>query len=712
MPANCWKRTRASIGLVDEERDIVRTEAVYRMQEGELGSEFGRGDGMAGYVFETRRPIILERYGDLPKPVSLWMTDDAAVGIPIVWRDQMTGFFGVSSHPPRKFTAEDAATLSLFAKHAGIAVENARRFDKERRHAERLKLIARIGQIITANLQLGDLLQEAADAIHSLLGYPNVAIPLFEPGPPDVIVMRAVSGFCRTHLHGEYRLPVSMGIMGAAVREGRTQLVNDVSADPRYVPTPGATGIQAELAVPILLGERVLGVLNIESGGRFAPEDAESLQVVAGQLAVAIENARLFAETHRTLSETHLLYQASKRLAAALSESDAVSAYLGQLAAGSTYVCGVGTYEESAASKAASLLIRGYWVPDTGCVLENIRIPQTPSVLDAPLDAGETVTIRDVFHDPRVSAVLRRVQAKQGRPALAMVPLIARGERIGVVVLSHTCVHDWTAAELHPYQITAAQLATALDRSRQTRLLADRGRQVAVLKERERLGRELHDSVTQLLFSLNLIAQSVGPVWRLDPAAGERRIQRVWKLSQAALVEMRTFLAELRPNEARQGPLPVERSGLFQVRQEGLVSAMSAYAAEAAQDGLKIEMVCEGYLQQVFVHESCLYRIIQEALRNVVKHAQAHSAQVRLSIDRTLVHLLIRDDGIGFAAPSGDMWPLPGTMPGHKLGLVTMQERAEALAGNMRVLSMPGGGTTVEVALPRRDEPHDQVRKE
>jgi len=144
------------------------------------------------------------------------------------------------------------------------------------------------------------------------------------------------------------------------------------------------------------------------------------------------------------------------------------------------------------------------------------------------------VRISNVYTDPRVSPALRALQAKSGRPALAMIPLIVRGERIGLVILSYPTIHDWLDAELHPYQITAAQLATAIDSRRQQARVAQHDQQFAVLEERRRLAAELHDSVTQLIFSTTLIAQSIGPAWRRDPAEGEQRVQRLLELSQTA----------------------------------------------------------------------------------------------------------------------------------------------------------------------------------
>ena len=116
----------------------------------------------------------------------------------------------------------------------------------------------------------------------------------------------------------------------------------------------------------------------------------------------------------------------------------------------------------------------------------------------------------------RASPELREIQARDRRPAVAMIPLMARGRRIGLVILSSPSIHQWSSADLRLYQATAAQLANAIDTRFQQSLLYERGQELAVLEERQRLARELHDSVTQMLFSMTLIAQSLAPAWQRE----------------------------------------------------------------------------------------------------------------------------------------------------------------------------------------------------
>ncbi|HEX2186253.1 MAG TPA: GAF domain-containing protein, partial [Chloroflexota bacterium] len=396
-----------SIGLVDDERQVVRTEATYRMPPSELGSEMAPGVGLAGQVYLTKQPLVLDRYGEVEHPTQPGLLDHAVIGLPIFWHGHMIGFCGIGADAPRRFSAQDVKTLSVFARHAAVAIENARRYEREQRRIERLALIARIGRIVTADLMLDDLLQRAADAIHDLLGYPNIGIALIFPEDPHTLVIRTLGGHYRNILRGEYRQSVAEGILGAAVRERRVLLINDVEADPRYIRTPGSSGIVAELAVPILLADRVLGVLNVESPGPFTDEDAASLEIIADQLAVAIENARLFSRVKDALDETKLLYDTSRRIGAALDVDEVVAVYLEQMAVHGRYPCVVALHEPDGASEPDGAprhrwWLRGRWTPQRGIEYLSQPFPYPGQTLDELLDAGQVVTIADAGGDPQV----------------------------------------------------------------------------------------------------------------------------------------------------------------------------------------------------------------------------------------------------------------------------------------------------------------------
>jgi signal transduction histidine kinase len=334
------------------------------------------------------------------------------------------------------------------------------------------------------------------------------------------------------------------------------------------------------------------------------------------------------------------------------------------------------------------------------------RLPYARDELDPLLDAGQTIAISDVRTDPRVPADLRLMQEESGRLALTMIPMMVRSHRMGLVVLSYPGVHRWTEDQLRPYRATAAQLAIAIDHRLQQNLLNERSQQLAVLQERQRLARELHDSVTQLIFSTTLIAQSISTAWKRDPQEGQRRVDRLLELSQTALREMRALLFELQPPEVSQShETPAALTGLERIRHYGMTGALRLLAEDFSQEGIRVQV--EEDTETLFkpesgikpIEEAGVYRIVQEALNNAVKHSRAHQVVVRLrKTDGNALNLSISDDGVGFSETSRQ-----DASQGSGLGMKTMRERAESMGGSLRIDSSPGAGTTIEVLIPLKE---------
>jgi PAS domain S-box-containing protein len=204
-------------------------------------------------------------------------------------------------------------------------------------------------------------------------------------------------------------------------------------------------------------------------------------------------------------------------------------------------------------------------------------------------------------------------------------------------------------------------------------LLREKAAQDAVTAERTRLARDLHDAVTQTLFSTTLIADVLPDIWAMNPAEGRRRLEEVRQLTRAALAEMRTLLVELRPNALVEAPLPAL------LRQLG--------EALAGRARIQIEFSAEGERRLPGDVQVGLYRIAQEALNNVVKHAGASQAVVTLRLGET-VRLSVADNGAGFD---------PAGVTSDHLGLKIMRERAEAIGAKLSISSEPGEGTQISV---------------
>lgn len=565
--------------------------------------------------------------------------------------------------------------------------------------ARRVDILQRVITLISSGLELGPLLSNILDSAVTLIQATHGTIGLVVHRPDGPVIRTvAVYNMPDDELGAEMRSGI--GLAGSVLRDGRAIRLNQYGDLDQ--PTLPELADHSVIGLPIRWREEMIGFFGIgaESPHRFNERDVESLELFSQYAAVAIHNARLFEASKDSLDEMRLLYETSQRIGFGRDVDEVITAYLEQVARHTRYVCNVCLYEFDSNGERTAVVVRGRWNPETGFQNLDLRMPYSRDDLDPLLDAGQSVMISDVRRDARVTADLRKMQEESGRLALAMIPLMVRGQRIGLVVLSYPGVYEWSEAGLRPYHATAAQLATAIDSRMQQRLLYERGQQLAVLQERERLARELHDSVTQLIFSTTLIAQSIAPAWKRNPLEGQQRVDRLLELSQMALREMRSLLFELRPVEEANPPA---LTGPERVRNYGLLEALRLLAGDFSHDGIRVDVRTYEYsliplagTGDTVTIEQDIYRIVQEALSNALKHARAQEILVLLdgSASERLC-LSISDDGVGFVPGPRDESQTGG------FGMKTMRERAEAMGGQLRLISAPGRGTTVEVTIPR-----------
>jgi signal transduction histidine kinase len=303
------------------------------------------------------------------------------------------------------------------------------------------------------------------------------------------------------------------------------------------------------------------------------------------------------------------------------------------------------------------------------------RLPVEGSFAGRAVQKGSHVWVNSEASDPKeVADQLQGYPWTPGLHSMLSVPLKVDQQAIGVLNILNKA-GEITQEDIRIIDLFADQAAIIIEHVR----LQHQAEQLAVLEERQRLARELHDSVTQALYSVTLYADAARMAFSAKKwEALERNLQEVGKMAREAMYDMRLLVFELRP---------------FMLEKEGLASALRArLAAVEGRAGLKTEVLVEGDRRLPVTIEEEIYRIAQEGLNNVVKHAEAREVQIRLKYGQGAVWLEIIDDGIGFnpqvASRSGGV------------GLRGIQERVQKLGGSLEIESATEEGTRLTVLIP------------
>jgi PAS domain S-box-containing protein len=307
--------------------------------------------------------------------------------------------------------------------------------------------------------------------------------------------------------------------------------------------------------------------------------------------------------------------------------------------------------------------------PDLARSPLNLRLRSGEGILGWVAQHGKVAIVSRAQEDTRFSRVIDAHTGFQTHSILA-VPLQVRDTVIGVLEVLNKSEGEFSDHDRLLIETLAASVATAIENAQ----LYDQAKQTAAAAERSLLARELHDAVSQTLFSASVIAESLPRLWERDPDKVWRGLEQLQQLTRGALAEMRTLLLELRPTalvEAELGDLLRQLTEAF-----------------ASRTPVKVSLTVEGQRSLPPEVQIALYRMTQEALNNVTKHARATQVTVSLRSQPEEVELRIRDDGRGF--------DLGRVQPG-RLGLDILRERAEAIGATLQITSQADQGTEIEV---------------
>jgi two-component system, NarL family, sensor histidine kinase DevS len=537
---------------------------------------------------------------------------------------------------------------------------------------DRLRAIVDAGVALASELSFDAVLQRIVEGAAELTGARYAALGVIDPSG------QSLEKFVVTGIDAETQaaigdLPRGRGILGALIQDAEPLRLDDLSQDPRSVGFPANhPQMRTFLGVPILLRGVAYGNLYLtekEGGVPFTDEDEELTTLLSTQAAVAIENARLYEAATRWLKQLESLNEVSNALVSETDLSrllDLVAARLRELVQARLVLIAVPNHEGDLVVRTSD--------GEGGEQLVGMGLEREGSKAGRVLDRRRSERVDSMIEDLEVDQeVSRRLGARTG----LYVPMIVRDRPIGVIT-----AHDkegidarFSDEDVRLAETFAARAAVAVDLSE--RVASDALRRVVSAQEleRERLARELHDETGQALTSILLGLKSVEDAKSASEASAATGELRA--LVVTTLQDVRRLAVELRPKA---------------LDDFGLVSALERLV-ETFHEQTGIEVDLEPRLGEDRLPsdvETTLYRITQEALTNVVKHAQAKHVSIVLTRRNGSVSAVIEDDGRGFSTVSD----------GDGLGLLGMRERIALVGGRLEVESSPGSGTTLSIEVP------------
>ncbi|MBS1895729.1 MAG: GAF domain-containing sensor histidine kinase [Actinobacteria bacterium] len=543
---------------------------------------------------------------------------------------------------------------------------------------DRFRRLVEVGSTLLSELDLESVLRSVVEAAREVTGAGYAALGVLDEEGQELerFIYLGIDDETRREIGP---LPRGRGVLGELIRHPQPLRVPDVESHPHaYGFPPGHPPMHSFLGVPVTIRGEVYGNLYMTEkadGAEFDADDEDSARTLATWAAIAIENARLYTNLSRREAEV------GRALRRAETSADIARTVGGETDVDRVLDLVVKRARALVEAHSVLVLLRrkdrlavaaqaGRVGPD----VEKLTIPTDDAVFQAAMQ--ERVSQHLDQGTPPSEARLRE---RLGAEAALVVPLLFRGRAVGTLVaLDREAGGDFDDEDLRLLQAFAATAAIAVG----TAQSVEAGRlqqQVEVSEdERRRWAQELHDGVLQSLAAVRITLAAA------LQAPGEDRTDRLERAAEGTVEGLEEQITELSRliNDLR--PASLERLGL--------PAALEALAEESSNRGdfeVATEIVFDADLTSD--EERGVYRLVQEALNNVVKHAAANQVSVRVGTADGAVEIEVTDDGSGFDPSAG---------PGR--GLLGMRERTEMLGGSIALISAPGDGTTVRASLPLR----------
>ncbi len=424
-------------------------------------------NGVEGWVLEHRQPLlIVDTLADARwyKAPYLLEIDRSALCVPLhMERVGARGAWTLTSSQPGAFRADDVPLAESVAAQVAVALENTLLFRAESERSLHLSLINEVSQAAASILSLDLMLSTIAQAIQRRFGYLRVSVFLAD-AKAGVVTLRGQASAYGEVVLKEHQQQLGEGLVGQAAQESRTKLANDVSKYPGYLQLgPNAAAVRAELSVPIRLGSKVVGVLDLQSAelDAFSPHDVTTMESLADQLSIAIENARLYDEIRQHIDELTTLNKISQAITSTLDLQETLTIITDH----TTRLLGVAAtsvvlYDETnddvwfaAASGEGSDFVRG------------MRLALGQGVVGWVAQQGQPVLVPNVSEDSRFFDDFDRESGFTTRSILC-VPLQTKGQTIGAIEAMNKESGPFDEEDLKLLTSLAAPAATAIENAK------------------------------------------------------------------------------------------------------------------------------------------------------------------------------------------------------------------------------------------------------
>jgi len=568
----------------------------------------------------------------------------------------------------REWLEEEILLLGAAAKMLSNTLQRWQAEARERRQRQIAESLQEVALILNRSLDQKQVVTTILNQLQRVINYDGAAI--WQVDAEELVIIEAVGISC--HRIGAQLALAHNNPQTLAVRNRQPQIIADVANLPDWPDLGKKAGIRSWMGMPLLAGQKIMGLLSLvqREPNAYTQEDLQVLQSFASQAVTAMSNAELYQRVNTARERLSILYRASQLISAASLVPQRIYAEIhaavAQLMHADVFIV---TLINEAEPKAEDI-----YLVNKGQVCPGQTYPLPGSFAHYLLRRDVSLRIDDyaaiLLEEFEFNRFAHPADTRSGLGVL----LRGHNRVMGMLSVHSYELAAYTDDDLEMLDLLATHAAIALENT----WLHQQAQTAAAVEERNRLARDLHDSVTQSLYSLTLLAEGRrrlaqrGLLADLDGALTE-----LGEIAQQSLKEMRLLIYELRP--------PV-------LEQAGLLGALrQRLGTVERRAGIEARLIAAELIKLPPQVEQGFYRITQEALNNALKHAKATAVTVFVRASGEWIEVEVNDNGCGF-----DIDRLNGQ---RGLGLNSMRERAEQLGGELVIESKPGQGTTVKARV-------------